>query len=207
MLPSQLLYLLSLSHSLCPIHQPQIPRILMFLQCLSSRLFLAYFPNFVKKWDLLSGCCLLVCVCRPINLLLSKPLVMKLAMSIMAPEPISAVFQMKQSVCSYGDRCCRCSAKTGHNVALLLLLGNGSVDTCVRQWTVGRTFLWVCLCIIYIYKATTATKNCWRRLFLCGSCYIRETCAISSSQDLLWSDSIQTSVSTYGAMKDAFSGL
>jgi hypothetical protein len=54
---------------------------------------------------------------------------------------------------------------------------------------VSNESLWVCAYLPIVARKRpgkhipTATKNCWRRYFLCGPCHIKRKYAISSSQN------------------------
>jgi hypothetical protein len=115
-----------------------------------------------------------------------EPIFMKLGMYIMAPEPISTSYFINPF------RLCVCMCITPS--AARQRLGKHvleATNTCNNRKVVdhvvfcvvrvaSKDSLWVCLCIPLSLLGNgsckhvpAAMKNCWRRRFLCGPCYIK----------------------------------
>jgi hypothetical protein len=91
--------------------------------------FLVYFPEL--------GLCDLHPVCVSFTQLLNAwTIFMKLGMYIMAPEPTSTAYFINsshQSLCLYVYPSYRCKATARLHVSLLAVIGNGSINTFLRQ--------------------------------------------------------------------------
>jgi hypothetical protein len=137
-----------------------------------------------------------------------EPIFIKLCrIYIVAPEPISKAhfinpYHKPVSVCVFP----------------LSLLGNGSVNTFPRQRihvTIANLLdaSFSIRSVLYqmslsVYPPTVArqrlgkfvpaaTKNCWRRYFLCGPCCITGKYAISSSPNLFVSEKVPTEIAVF----------
>jgi hypothetical protein len=108
-----------------------------------------------------SQCCPYVCECLCINFRISETIFTKNGMYSKSwhrsPSQRSASYIPPISLFVY--TCIPFSfLGNGWVIILLSLLGKGSVNTLPRQW-------------IHIPKQ----KNCWKRLFLCDPCHMKET--------------------------------
>jgi hypothetical protein len=162
----------------------------------------------------------------PISIWMREQILMKLGMHIMASEPIWTAYFINpfhQSVCLYvyPSHCCKATAWL--SVSLHSVLGNGSLKTFSRQRIHAaieelldafsmlsvsyEKGLWACVSpnrrcsTLQLGKDfTTATKNCWKRPFLCGPCRIEGKWAISSSQNFLFQVQIPSITRGHGVL-------
>jgi hypothetical protein len=124
----------------------------------------------------------------------------KLAVYLMAHEPISMAYFMNhshQSVCLYVYPLVVARQRFGKNFSTATNIRNnrkivGSVIFYAIR-ALPKESLWVCLCIPLsllgnnsVNMFLASTKRCWRRRFLCGPWNNKGKYAISSSQNFLF---------------------